>query len=80
MSGFKFTLHMGFQHLTEKRTFCRKLNKFRRHGLIEIRDLGRDEDTGNACVEFAFPTQEALDSFCEVVEKNAKANNILQDE
>ena len=80
MSGFKHTLHMGFQHLTEKRTFCRKLNKFRRAGIIEIRDLGRDEHTGNACVEFAFPTKEALDSFCKTVENAAKSENILQDE
>lgn len=77
MKTWKHAVHMGFQHLTEKRTFVRKLNKFRRFGLIQIVDLGRCEDTGRALVEFSFPTKEALESFNKTVEKAAMEKNIL---
>lgn len=80
MKNWKHAVHMGFDHLTEKRTFVRKLNKFRRHGLIQVVDLGRCESTGRALVEFSFPTKEALDSFNKTVTDAAMQQNILQDE
>lgn len=76
MKNWSHSIHVSFDSLFEKRHFCRHLNKFRQHGLIQIVDLGKDEN--GVSVEFSFPNQEGLDSFEKVLIKSAKQNKILK--